>query len=136
MQALRDCPAEGLHPEPATQPLATATPRPQSIPVTRSWRTLAPPPEQTRAVAPAGAPEGWVLSCAWVVSPPGCAGAVVSLESSEPQPAMRAAASEGQRQDSGDERHQEPTKLPARAKTASSIGSVSLPVNVFCWLGW
>ena len=24
----------------------------------------------------------------------------------------------------------------ARAKTASSISSVSLPVNVFCWLGW
>ena len=24
----------------------------------------------------------------------------------------------------------------ARRKTASSIGSVSLPVNVFCWLGW
>ena len=24
----------------------------------------------------------------------------------------------------------------ARAKTASSMGSVSLPVKVFCWLGW
>ena len=24
----------------------------------------------------------------------------------------------------------------ARAKTASSIGSVSLPVKVFCWLTW
>ena len=24
----------------------------------------------------------------------------------------------------------------ARASTASSIGSVSLPVNVFCWLTW
>ena len=24
----------------------------------------------------------------------------------------------------------------ARASTASSIGLVSLPVNVFCWLGW
>jgi hypothetical protein len=24
----------------------------------------------------------------------------------------------------------------ARVNTASSIGSVSLPVNVFCWLGW
>src|SRR3954467_2426848 len=24
----------------------------------------------------------------------------------------------------------------ARWKTASSIGSVSLPVKVFCWLGW
>ena len=24
----------------------------------------------------------------------------------------------------------------ARANTASSIGSVSRPVNVFCWLGW
>ena len=57
--------------------------------------------------------------------------------------AVRAAAGyedaggeEGQRQDPGQERHQEPTKLPARAKTASIIGSVSLPVNVFCWLGW
>ena len=26
--------------------------------------------------------------------------------------------------------------LGARANTASSIGSVSRPVNVFCWLGW
>ncbi len=24
----------------------------------------------------------------------------------------------------------------ARASTASSMGSVSFPVNVFCWLGW
>ena len=29
-----------------------------------------------------------------------------------------------------------PATSRARAKTASSIGSVSLPVNVFCWLGW
>jgi hypothetical protein len=27
-------------------------------------------------------------------------------------------------------------RLRARAITASSIGRVSLPVNVFCWLGW
>jgi hypothetical protein len=30
----------------------------------------------------------------------------------------------------------QPASATARAKTASSIGSVSLPVNVFCWLGW
>ena len=77
-----------------------------------------------------------MLSCAWVVSPPDCAGAVVSLESSEPQPAMRAAARRASGRIRVSERHQEPTKLPARAKTASIIGSVSLPVNVFCWLGW
>ena len=29
-----------------------------------------------------------------------------------------------------------PASSTARAKTASSIGSVSRPVNVFCWLGW
>ena len=29
-----------------------------------------------------------------------------------------------------------PASATARAKTASSIGSVSRPVNVFCWLGW
>ena len=29
-----------------------------------------------------------------------------------------------------------PPSSLARAKTASSIGSVSLPVKVFCWLGW
>ena len=30
----------------------------------------------------------------------------------------------------------EPGHRAARVKTASSIGSVSRPVNVFCWLGW
>jgi hypothetical protein len=25
---------------------------------------------------------------------------------------------------------------PARRNTASSISSVTFPVNVFCWLGW
>jgi hypothetical protein len=28
-----------------------------------------------------------------------------------------------------------PARARARSKTESSIGSVSLPVNVFCWLG-
>jgi hypothetical protein len=31
---------------------------------------------------------------------------------------------------------QPPAIAAARAKTASSIGSVSFPVKVFCWLGW
>ena len=30
----------------------------------------------------------------------------------------------------------QPASSTARSNTASSIGSVSLPVNVFCWLGW
>ena len=29
-----------------------------------------------------------------------------------------------------------PASVAARTNTASSIGSVSLPVKVFCWLGW
>jgi hypothetical protein len=29
-----------------------------------------------------------------------------------------------------------PAAALARAKTASSMSSVSLPVKVFCWLGW
>ena len=33
-------------------------------------------------------------------------------------------------------RHAAATSARARVKTASSIGSVSLPVKVFCWLGW
>src|SRR5262249_26366249 len=33
--------------------------------------------------------------------------------------------------------HREPSRIfRARANTARSIGRVSLPVNVFCWLGW
>src|SRR5262249_42320542 len=28
------------------------------------------------------------------------------------------------------------TSVRARSKTESSMGGVSLPVNVFCWLGW
>ena len=28
------------------------------------------------------------------------------------------------------------TAFAARSNTASIIGSVSFPVNVFCWLGW
>jgi len=29
-----------------------------------------------------------------------------------------------------------PASSPARRRTSTSIGWVSLPVNVFCWLGW
>ncbi len=29
-----------------------------------------------------------------------------------------------------------PARARARSSTASSMGSVSLPVNVFCWLTW
>ena len=33
-------------------------------------------------------------------------------------------------------RYRQAARSTARAKMASSIGSVSRPVNVFCWLGW
>jgi len=36
----------------------------------------------------------------------------------------------------GMERTQNPQASHARANTASSMGSVSRPVWVFCWLGW
>ena len=32
--------------------------------------------------------------------------------------------------------HSRAASSRARANTSSIIGSVSLPVNVFCWLGW
>ncbi len=34
------------------------------------------------------------------------------------------------------EARHERSELPRPQNTASIIGSVSLPVNVFCWLGW
>jgi acetyl esterase len=40
------------------------------------------------------------------------------------------------RQRSRPPNHRAEASRTARAKTASSIGSVSRPVNVFCWLGW
>ena len=33
-------------------------------------------------------------------------------------------------------RHRQPGQLARAQQRASIIGSVSLPVNVFCWLGW
>ena len=96
-------------------------------------RATAAPPPQLRALTPTGPdPDSW----AWVVSEPDCAGAVVSFDSIRAAASDKGGGEQGRRQDPGEEGHQESTNLPARAKTASSIGSVSLPVNVFCWLGW
>ena len=40
------------------------------------------------------------------------------------------------RPDEHDETRLAAASSRARSKTSSSIASVSLPVNVFCWLGW
>src|SRR5262245_38954370 len=98
VQAERDSPAAGEHPDFACQPAAIFLPFAQLTPVTRSSTASSPVLRQARAVTPVGpsAPLWW----ASVVSAP--PGAVFSVDSPEPHPAATtpAASASGRNLDS------------------------------------
>ncbi len=128
MQAERDSPFAGRQRRTFQEDI-TATPVSHPTPLTLSAvKTPAVPHRFTDA--PGGAPE-----------PPARfsgSGAPVVSPSPEPQPAnseaMAIAAASVVRQ-AFIAAPPYPASSRARAKTASSISSVSLPVKVFCWLG-